>query len=607
MPKQDKIEDPQLSKKEMYMGSPDLPSREAKFQYTPEMVAEIEKCKNDIIYFAENYFFIIEPDLGKIKIPLLPYQRRLLQAFKENRFNIVLSSRQSGKTTVLTILALWVACFNDFKNIVIVANKEDTAKMILKRVKLAYKELPNWLKPTVGNWGQESTEFGNGSNIGISTTTGTAARGHAINCLLLDELAFIEPMSIVEDFMKSVIPTISKAKTSQILITSTPNGKNNIFYHYYNSATKKGTDEWNGFHPEKVDWTELPGRDEEWKKQEIAKLGGSVEAFNQEYGCEFLDDGTAAIDAELFEELKGKCSEPLHIFEDGAYKIWEDPDSSRLYVAGVDVAEGVGQDASVIQILDITDLKDIRQVAEYHSNKIAPAEFSNKLYEILQNWGNPLVLIERNNQGGQVCDRLAMDFGYGDKVVSWGAKQSHRKNPQIGIISHTNTKYSGVLNQRYYINEVRSVTLKSKETLDEFKNFIRYPNGSWKAKGGEHDDRVMAMIWALMILFNDITESYFDIVELDDYGKPLKIEPRDWGIKYFENATSIYTNQHVERIESSNLSPMVFGSNSEMKDEISSLMNDGWVPLGTGMPYFDPNRNLTQDQLDTIDKYFYDR
>ena len=84
-------------KKDMYMGNPNLPTANATFEYTPEMVAEIQRCKDDILYFAENYFYIIEPDLGKIKIPILPYQKRLLNSFRDNRFNIVNSSRQSGK------------------------------------------------------------------------------------------------------------------------------------------------------------------------------------------------------------------------------------------------------------------------------------------------------------------------------------------------------------------------------------------------------------------------------------------------------------------------------------------------------------------------------
>jgi hypothetical protein len=170
-------------KKQEYMGNPNLPTANATFEYTPEMVAEIQKCKDDILYFAENYFYIIEPDLGKIKIPLLPYQKRLLNSFRDNRFNIVNSSRQSGKTTCLTILALHETCFKDYRNTLIVANKEVTAKMIFKRVKMAYEELPNWLKPGVATWGQESTEFSNGSNIGIATTSSSSARGSTIQCV----------------------------------------------------------------------------------------------------------------------------------------------------------------------------------------------------------------------------------------------------------------------------------------------------------------------------------------------------------------------------------------------------------------------------------------
>jgi hypothetical protein len=595
------VDDIKLSRKEMYLGNPDLPSIEAKFAFTPEMEEEIIKCKNDILYFAETYFYIIT-DEGKEVIPLFDYQKRLIEAFKNNRFNIILSSRQSGKTTMLSILALHEACFNEYKNIVIVANKEDTAKMIFKRVKLAYEALPVWLKPAVKTWGQTSLELANGSYIGISTTTGSAARGHTIHALLLDELAHIEPDSIVEDFMRSVLPTISRSKKSKILITSTPKGKNNVFYRMYTAATKEGTKEWNGIHPEVVHWSEIPDRDEAWRQVEIARMG-STEAFEQEFGCVFMDDGSSAIDTELFEELKKFCCEPKHSFEDGHYKIWEEPDPSRVYVAGVDVSEGVNQDASVIQILDITDLREITQVAEYHNNTIAPAEFANKLYEILCNWGKPLVLIERNNQGGQVCDRLVLDLGY-EKVVSWGAKKSHRMNIMYGIISHTNTKYTAVLNERYFINEIRAVKFRSLQTLNEFKTFIRYPNGTWKAKGGDHDDRVMAFLWALMILYTEITQLYFEIVKVDDFGKPLILEVMDWGTKMFENPTSIYTNEQVDSIENSMLNPMSFGAFEEGEDEVSGLLAEGWVFVNGSMPYIHPDRNMTRESYDIMNKWF---
>jgi hypothetical protein len=584
-------------KKQEYMGNPNLPTADAVFEYTPEMVMEIEKCKGSLLYFASNYFYIIDPDEGKKVIPLFDYQQRLLKSFDEHRFNIVLSSRQSGKTTVATALALHEACFKDHKNIVIVANKEETAKNIFKRVRLAYLELPNWLKPGIKKWGDTGLELANGSTIEISTTTGNAARGKTINLLLLDELAFIEPESIVEDFWRSVYPTISRAKTSRILITSTPNGVGNLFHRLYIGATKKE----NRFHYERIDWWEVPGRDNEWKQEQIKDLG-SYESFAQEYGNEFNDNSQTSIDEELFDKLKQECKEPLHILKDGAYKIWEEYDQEKIYAIGGDVSEGVGLDSSVLEIFDITNPKEIVQVGEYVNNKIGPSEFTNVIAEICGHWGNPLLLIERNNQGTGVCDRLANEFMY-QNLVSWGAKEAH-KNKQNGMISHINTKYKAVLNMRYFVNESKSVTFRSIDSLKEFKTFVRYPNGSWKAKGGEHDDRVMATVWMLMSLYNDIAELYFEIEELDDCDRPLVIKPIDQGLFKYKSATSIYTNEEVAKIEHSNLAPMLFGGEGSMAaSDMADLEAQGWF-LPQGSINSNPDRNISYEQWDAMNKYF---
>jgi len=55
--------------------------------------------------------------------------------------------------------------------------------MILRRVALAYENLPNWLKPGVDQYGKKEILFGNGSGIAISTTTGSAVRGDTVNCV----------------------------------------------------------------------------------------------------------------------------------------------------------------------------------------------------------------------------------------------------------------------------------------------------------------------------------------------------------------------------------------------------------------------------------------
>lgn len=179
-------------KKEIYMNNPSLPTADAKFEYTPEMVRELKKCKQNLLHFAENYFYIINLDEGKQKIKLHPYQKSALRMIRDNRFSLFLFSRQTGKSTIATIYMLWTAIFNNDQKILLVANKESTAKEIFRRIRTAYEGLPNWLKSPVEYYGLESLELQNGSRIGITTTTGTAGRGSSANLLFVDEAAFIE-------------------------------------------------------------------------------------------------------------------------------------------------------------------------------------------------------------------------------------------------------------------------------------------------------------------------------------------------------------------------------------------------------------------------------
>jgi hypothetical protein len=97
-------------------------------------------------------------------------------------------------------------------------------------------------------------------------------------CLILDELAFIDPPSIMEDFWRSVWPTISRSKKSKVLIASTPKGTDNLFYQLYDGSVKND----NGFANMTIKWDAVPGRDEKWKREQIKQIG-SVESFMQEY------------------------------------------------------------------------------------------------------------------------------------------------------------------------------------------------------------------------------------------------------------------------------------------------------------------------------------
>ena len=562
--------------KHLYLGNRNLPTANAEFEWTEEMVKDLKKCKRNLLYFAENFFTIINLDRGREKIKLFACQKKVLRSLRDNRFNIVLASRQVGKTTMMTIYALWVACFLDDQRILVVANKEQTAINIFKRIRLAYEQLPNWLKPGVVEYGKTSMTLSNGSSIGISTTSSDAGRGDSCNCLILDELAFIDN-HMVESFWKSVYPIISSSKKSKIFIASTPNGTGNLFHDLYSNAVK-GKNNWNSC---RIDWWEIPGRDDKWKQDTIRSLG-STDIFDQEFGCQFIETGESVLDEELVRKASLTICEPEHIFEDGAYKVWNLPDHSRTYVVGVDISEGVGDAASVVQVLDITDLAEIKQVAVYCNDTISPYNFTPKLLEILHQWGSPPALIERNNCGAQVVDTLANVYGY-DNIVNYTPNKTQQID-RPGVIAHTNTKYKGVINMKYWLTETYSVVLQDNNTLEELKTFVRYPNGTWKAIQGIniHDDRVMSLVWALMILETVITEQFFEIIEYDKNNKPLLMQSLDYGTRHFSDTLGTYANENRDYstlpiyIDSEQLPGEEI---SQQNQEMSDLEEQGWTIL----------------------------
>ena len=149
------------------------------------------------------------------------------------------------------------------------------------------------------------------------------------------------------------------------------------------------------------------------------------------------------------------------------------------------------------------------------------------------------------------------------------------------MIAHTNTKHRGIMNMRYWMNDLHSIVMRDQDTLDEFKDFVRYPNGTWKAQKGRHDDMVMAIMYAYYVLDNDIAEQYFEIIEKDDTGRPKIIEAMDFGLQLFEDPTSIYNNENMGG-GSPDLNPVYWGmsdGNEEMGDDYYDLLEAGFTQL----------------------------
>lgn len=487
-------------------------------EYTPEQIEEVRKCKEDVIYFAENFFYIVNLDEGRQKIKLYQPQKEAIMKIVQNRRTVICASRQVGKSTLMTVVCLWYALFTKDFNIAILANKEDQAKEILERIKLAYEEIPLHIKSGVWDFTKEQVKLTNGSKIFVSTTSADAIRGKSVNLLFIDEFAHVRK-EIADDFFKSIIPTLSSSKKSKLVIVSTPKGTENKFYDIFSNAEKKKSN-WECV---KIYWHQIPGRDDAWKKEQLEAISYDMAMWNQEFDLHFLEDGTSALNLEVIEKLKNMCRPADMTYDFGDYSVWKEPEPNRIYSIGVDAAEGVGQDYSVAQILDITDPTDIRHCATFASNRLQPYVFAEKLNQIARSWGRPFLCIERNKEGGQVVDALTEVHNY-DNIIHYTMKNDKRDVYQnLGIFCHQNSKYTGIMNMKYFVEHLQAVKVYDINTVKEFETFIRKENKTWGAKKGHHDDRIMAFIWALILLEKDIAEKYLEIVEYDETGKPTRI------------------------------------------------------------------------------------
>ena len=203
--------------------------------------------------------------------------------------------RQTGKSTTVVSYLLHYAVFNDSVNIGILANKAATARELLGRLQTAYENLPKWMQQGILSWNKGSMELENGSKILAASTSASAVRGMSFNILFLDEFAFV-PNHVADSFFASVYPTITSGKNTKVIIVSTPHGMNH-FYRMWHDAEKRK----NEYIPTDVHWSEVPGRDEEWKETTIANT--SEQQFKVEFECEFLGSVNTLINPSILKNL----------------------------------------------------------------------------------------------------------------------------------------------------------------------------------------------------------------------------------------------------------------------------------------------------------------
>ncbi len=457
---------------ETYLGNAQVKRDGVQQGWTKEDVQEYQRCMTDPVYFAETYGKVISLDKGLVPFKLYPYQKEMFNHFQDNRFSIVLACRQSGKSISSCIYILWYALFHPDQTIAILANKGATAREMLARITLALENTPFFLQPGTKALNKGSIEFSNNSRIIATATSGSSIRGLSVNLLFLDEFAFVENAA---QFYTSTYPVISSGKTSRVIITSTANGIGNIFHKIYEGAVQSV----NEFKPFRVDWWDVPGRDEEWKNQTIANT--SELQFQQEFGNTFFGTGNTLISADALMNMKAEPAVGV-----GDVNVYVEPKANHDYIMTVDVAKGRGQDYSTFNIIDIST-NPFKQVATYRNNLISPILFPDIIHKWAKRYNEAYVIIESNDQGAVVANGLYYDIEYENMHV-----ESMIKAGAIGMTMNRKVKRIGCSNLKDLIEE-KKLHIVDLQTITECSTFEARGN-SFEASDGNHDDLVMNLV-----------------------------------------------------------------------------------------------------------------
>jgi len=352
-----------------------------------------------------------------------------------------------------------------------------------------------------------------------------------INSHQCDEFAFVQP-NIAEEFWTSISPTL--ATGGRAILTSTPNSDEDTFATIWKAADDKFDEHGNeqplgknGFHSFRSHWSEHPDRDEDWKRDEIGRIG--EEKFRREYGCEFLVFDETLINSIKLASMGGDAP----IINMGQTRWYKKPSPSYTYVVALDPSMGTGGDNAAIQVFE---LPTYEQVAEWQHNTTAIPGQIRVLKDICmyleEQTKNPqgIYWSVENNSLGEAALIVINDIGEENipgLFVSEPIRKGHVRKFRKGFNTTHATKISACSRLKTMI-ENDKMAVRSKPFISELKNYVA-TGSSYQAKNGQTDDLVSASLLAIrmMVVLKDWDPRVYDtFVQAEheaDYEPPMPI------------------------------------------------------------------------------------
>lgn len=483
-------------------------------------IKEIIACGRDPIYFINNYAKIQHPVKGLLPFRTYHYQDDVVNAMLQHRFNIVLKARQLGLSTIVAAYIAWFILLHRDKNVLVVATKQETAKNMIRSVKIVFRHLPKWIKDVasivVDN--RHSIELDNGSRVKAVATSSDVGRSEAVSLLVVDECAIIPAFGEIWTGLEPVIST-----GGSVILLSTPKGTSNFFHDCYIKA-KNNENNFNcklgtyvnpnnpaEVYDDRLMWWVHPDHDQAWFDHVCR--GKSPRDIAQERECNFLASGDTFVDAQTIQRLESQVVTPekTHQLSKNIW-IWEEPQKEGSYLIAADISRGDAYDYSAFHVLR-RDVQPIEQVCEY-KGKIRPDHLGIILMRLSEYYNNAIVAPE-NNSGWSGQTILKMEEAkfphvfYTKRrvpktkdVTSPDAYYAMMRNDYIAGYSVTSANRIPMLAKMEQYLRMGDIIVRSSRLLDELKTFIVKVTERGErpeAQKGYNDDLVMSLAGGLWV------------------------------------------------------------------------------------------------------------
>jgi hypothetical protein len=508
------------------------------------VLMEYAKCMKSTPYALKTYLQTYDNTVSKyVPLELFPDQISLVEDYENYNENIALKYRQAG---VSTVTAAWsskklvFAKKNSPEKVLIIANKLDTAVEVANKIRGFTEQWPSWIG--VGFSAEKNSQrhfkLTNGCEVKAVATSKDALRGYTPTILIFDEAAYIDADG---DFWAACMASLSTG--GKVIVVSTPNGYDPIYYEIYDQALKG----MNEFKVSEMVWWKDPryakdlslvnvkdiihyylNRNEypnveiieynnkeknfdeirelisqgykpnsSWYESMVKKLKYDKRKVNQELECAFLGSGDNVFDTDLLENLRVNMVKdaPTKMMGGGLW-IWKEPEMGKKYIMGVDVSRGDSEDFSTFQIVDF-DTRE--QVAEY-VGKLPP----DTLAEICYKWGNmynAFIVIDITGGMGVTTSLRLRELGYRNMYVDgidvsnkW--KFDPKATEKIPGINFNAKRVQIIATFEEYLRH--GFRINSSRLLNEMNTFI-YMNGRPDHQKGQHDDLIMSVAMALYV------------------------------------------------------------------------------------------------------------